>query len=201
VLPDRLLIFVRNPRLGKVKTRLAATMGDEAALKVYRQLLHHTHQVAADVDAERFVYYSDEIELGDVFHAAHFHKRVQRGADLGQRMENAFAEAFREGAQRVCIIGSDCADLEVGHLALAFSVLKENDVVVGPATDGGYYLLGMRSLVRDVFRNKQWSTDRVASDTLKDAERLGLQVGLLPELNDVDTELDWNRSALSGKEA
>ena len=199
MLPDRLILFAKNPRLGRVKTRLAATLGDAAALEAYLLLLQHTRSVSEAVRVERFIYYSDEMELGDAFHAERFHKRVQRGGDLGARMENAFRAMFDEGAARVCIIGSDCAELQASHLEEAFEALHNHPLVMGPTHDGGYYLLGMNRMAPELFRGKQWSTDTVAKDTLQDAASLGLEVALLPRLSDVDTEEDWRACPLLGR--
>lgn len=189
---------MKNPLPGKVKTRLAATLGDEAALAAYLLLLQYTHDTVAGCAAQKLVCYSDEIESADLWENHLFGKTVQRGADLGVRMENAFAGAFASGAERVVIIGSDCAELKTEHLEQAFEALHSHDLVLGPAEDGGYYLLGLSRMVADVFRNKEWSTDRVAAETLRDAERLGLSVFMLPVLCDIDTEEDWRKCHLCG---
>jgi rSAM/selenodomain-associated transferase 1 len=109
---------------------------------------------------------------------------------LGARMAHAFGEAFGAGAGRVAVIGTDCPGLSAALLRQAFALLASHDLVVGPATDGGYYLLGMNELQSDLFENKQWSTASVLPDTLADAARLGLRVAQLPALADVDSAAD-----------
>ncbi|MBC2837819.1 TIGR04282 family arsenosugar biosynthesis glycosyltransferase [Robiginitalea sp. SC105] len=180
-----LLIFTRNPEPGKCKTRLAATIGDRAALAIYTFLLRHTAALAAVVpDTDKFVYFSDYLGDGSLWDPAVFRPRLQEGPDLGVRMERAFDAAFREGYQRVVLIGSDLYDLSSADLAIAFKSLKKHPAVIGPATDGGYYLIGLTAPVPGLFRDKAWGTDTVCSDTLADLE--GMEPALLPPRNDVD---------------
>ena len=188
---DYLLIFARQPELGRVKTRLAQGIGAAAALAVYEELLAHTRAVAEAVPATTTVWLSEapRPHLPDAW--PYFPQQAQPPGDLGQRMQHAFAAAFAAGAARVVIVGTDCPGLTAGHLTAAFAYLAADaDLVLGPATDGGYYLLGMKKLCPEVFRQKTWSTDSVLADTLADAERLGLAVQLLPPLRDVDTAED-----------
>ncbi|MCK6695026.1 MAG: TIGR04282 family arsenosugar biosynthesis glycosyltransferase, partial [Thermoanaerobaculia bacterium] len=147
-----LLIFTKNPVLGKVKTRLAATVGDAEALRIYQLLLEKTRRAALDVEAGRWLFYSDFLEPDDDWPETYFQKKLQTGHDLGERMENAFRQAFASGAGKVVIIGCDCPDLNGVLLQEAFQRLNEADFVLGPATDGGYYLLGMRQLEPALFR-------------------------------------------------
>jgi uncharacterized protein len=188
---DTLLIFVKNPRLGRVKTRLAATIGPEAALQIYLTLLEHTRKVALGLAAQRWVCYSDSIEPDDAWTAPDFEKHLQATGDLGQRMATAFEQALAAGSQRVIIIGSDCAELDSALLQQAFTALERTDLVIGPAHDGGYYLLGMTAHHPALFEGVAWSTDAVRAQTESIAERLGLTCTLLPALADVDTEADW----------
>lgn len=181
-----LIIFVKNPEKGKVKTRLAASVGDDAALKIYKFLLSHTHAITNDFPAVCWVYYADRMVQGDLWDDGVYKKAEQNGYDLGARMENAFEEAFRNGYKKVCIIGSDCYELTQEVLLRAFEELEEADIVLGPSRDGGYYLLGMKKLHKPFFINKQWSTDSVAYETIKDITSLGLSYRLLPLLSDVD---------------
>lgn len=118
------------------------------------------------------------------------------GADLGERMSNAFEIVLGNDSGKAVIIGSDCPEMSTEVLEEAFRALDASDVVLGPATDGGYYLLGMRRFVPELFRDKQWSTPSVLTDTLSDAQRLGLSVRLLPALSDLDDEADLIRSGL-----
>jgi uncharacterized protein len=192
---NALIIFVRNPALGKVKTRLAATIGDEKTLMLYKHLLQHTQTITANLPVKKFVYYADYINENDLWNG--FEKRLQQGDDLGKRMKNSFAELFEAGFKNICIIGSDCYELSSDILADAFENLNTVDVVAGPVSDGGYYILGMNKPVPDFFINKAWSTDTVFTDTLKDAAALNLSVQQLPMLNDIDTEADLRNSALA----
>ena len=210
LLPDRpahLLIFAREPVLGRVKTRLAAGIGPEAALATYRELLALTAAAVAGAQVPATVWLAE----APAPPAAPTQPRpewpglpwrVQPAAgSLGERMAHAFSEAFRAGAGRVVVIGTDCPDLSAALLRQAFTLLASYNLVVGPATDGGYYLLGMSELKPALFENKQWSTATVLPDTLADAARLGLRVAQLPALADVDSAADlasWRGPAAAG---
>ena len=185
-----LIIFYRNPELGKVKTRLAAAVGDEKALAIYLKLATHTREVALASDFDRVVYYSHHVDTEDNWQENSFHKKLQVGNDLGIRMYNAFENAFRDGYAHVCIIGTDCLELTSEILSAAFEQLKAHDAVIGPARDGGYYLLGMKQLHKDLFANKEWSTDTVAERTIVDFQNLNLTYSQLPTLSDIDREED-----------
>lgn len=185
-----LIIFTKNPELGKVKTRLAATVGNEVALAIYFQLLQKTCEVAMGLNHDKVVYYSDHIEERDLWNKDSFSKAVQSEGDLGERMKNAFIDAFAQGYERVCIIGSDCMDISTEILNEAFEKLHNRDTVIGASQDGGYYLLGMSKMIPELFDNKAWSTDEVFITTLEDFIRLGLDHAELPILNDIDTEKD-----------
>lgn len=180
-----LIIFTRNPELGKCKTRLAKTIGAANALAVYKFLLQHTASIAKGVNADLYVFYSKHIKKDDLWDTDTFRKKIQKGDDLGQRMQNAFIELLEMGYQKVAIIGSDLLDLDAEVVNLAFSKLNFNDVVIGPAMDGGYYLLGMKNFYPKLFQNKNWGSETVLSSTLKDLQNSS--VHLLKELNDIDT--------------
>ena len=179
-----LLIFTRNPELGKVKTRLAKTIGDEKALEIYYFLLEKTKQVTEQIQAEKRVFYDCFVDENDLWNSQTFQKFIQKGTDLGSRMQHAFSEAFQSGFEKVIIIGSDLYDLTPEIISTAFQQLDKNDVVIGPAIDGGYYLLGMKKLHQTIFQNKNWGTESVRKDTLTDLK--DKEVFLLEELNDVD---------------
>ena len=185
-----LMIFIKNPVKGKVKTRLAKTIGEEKALSVYLQLLTHTCKETIQTEGVKKVFYSDKIEEKDLWDSAYFGKCVQEGNDLGERMYNAFRLGFAEGFTKIVIIGSDCPELSSDIIATAFSKLIENDFVIGPATDGGYYLLGMKKLAKEIFENKTWSTATVLQDTIDDLDKMKSSYYLLPVLSDVDEEKD-----------
>lgn len=188
---DLLLVFMKNPMHGQVKTRLAQTIGDTNALWVYEQLLQHTCQVITPLTCVKWVFYSDFVPLtpdniGQIAHQQH----VQVGGNLGERMENAFALAFKQGFQRVAIIGTDCWQLNTAILQTSFEQLHQCEVAIGKATDGGYYLLGMRALHSGFFRNKKWSTSSVFADTIADILQAQLVYTELPTLSDVDEFAD-----------
>ena len=179
-----LLVFTRNPALGKVKTRLAKTVGDKTALEIYTFLLERTRDIATKVSADKAIYYSVKVRENDIWDATIFQKHLQVGEDLGIRMLHAFKNGFETGYEKVLIIGSDLYDLTAETIENAFKALENNEVVIGPAEDGGYYLLGMNSLEEKVFKNKDWGTETVRKDTLEDLK--DKKVFLLGELNDVD---------------
>ena len=183
-----LIIFTRNIVLGKCKTRLAKTVGPQLALDIYKFLVEHTVKISSDVNVTRWVFYSDEIEENDLFDPGEYSKHVQQGNDLGSRMFHAISAGFEAGFSRVIIIGSDIYDLESRDLEEAFDSLNTHDYVIGPAQDGGYYLLGMKKASRDIFVDKSWGTNSVLQDTLEDLE--GKDVKLLDTRNDVDVYED-----------
>lgn len=185
-----LIIFVRNPIYGKVKTRLAEDIGHSRALEIYKLLLKHTFDITQGLTCQKFVFYADEISKTDLWDGADFIKRLQKGNDLGERMQYAMNELFEEGFSKVIIIGSDCFELTNSILEEAFFQLNHYDSVLGPAHDGGYYLLGLKTIIPELFLNKKWSTGDVAKLTITDFERLEMSYYLLQKLNDVDNVSD-----------
>lgn len=181
---DLLLIFTRNPELGKCKTRLAATVGDETALEIYKFLLEHTHKITQGLQTDKWVCYSQEIWENDIWEPAVYQKKMQLGESLGERMGNAFKKGFEAGHQKIIIIGSDIYDLSENDIQGAFLKLEEHDYVIGPAIDGGYYLLGMTHYNPSLFKDKPWGTDRVLELTLEDLKNKNYT--LLPPKNDID---------------
>jgi len=196
-----LILFVRNPEIGKVKTRLARDIGDEKALMVYEKLLNRTLEVSLPIRCPKFVYYDEAINPNDLWNVAGYVKKVQEGADLGERMFNAFKDLFYLGFEKVLIIGSDCFDLKTEIIGDGFKLLNTNKVVIGPATDGGYYLMGMNMLIPDLFFDKAWSTDQVMEQTINELRRMSISYGLLPELNDIDDIEDLRASGIVISEA
>lgn len=187
---NHLIIFIKNPELGKVKTRLAKSVGEENALHIYKLLIEHTYQISLPINAEKQVYYSSFIENSDQFNDIIFTKNIQKGKDLGERMSNAIKNSLGNWASKVVLIGSDCYELNSGIIEEAFLMLDKHDVVIGPSEDGGYYLIGMKNLHDKLFKAKEWSTENVMLDTIIDCNELGLSHYLLPTLNDVDEEED-----------
>lgn len=191
-----LLIFIKNPELGKVKTRLAKSIGDEKALQVYRELLKKTISVAEKTEARRQVWYSSFIDYEDEIDTQFFEKYLQSGSNLGERMKNSFRQVFEEGIGKAVIIGSDCPELNEWMIKNAFDGLNENDMVIGPSEDGGYYLLGMNRFFKTLFEDIEWSTESVLESTIQKAKINGLKVFQLPILNDIDNIEDLKKSSL-----
>lgn len=183
---EAIIIFVKNPVKGKVKTRLAAEIGDDKALEVYISLLEHTKKITCALKADKFLFYDQYINEEDEWNRAVFQKHLQHGDDLGARMKSGFTSIFRKGYQSVIIIGSDCFELTTEIIEQAFLEMKEKDFIVGPAKDGGYYLLGMRQMEEDVFKNIEWSTSSVFEKTIKNISKLNKTYSVLPVLSDVD---------------
>tara|TARA_R110000868_G_scaffold140690_1_gene356598 strand:- start:8388 stop:8999 length:612 start_codon:yes stop_codon:yes gene_type:complete len=181
---DLLLIFTRNPELGKCKTRLAATVGDEVALKIYKFLLDHTKNFTKGLNTSKWVCYSDHIWENDIWGNSVYEKKIQSGNDLGQRMVNAFRDGFKAGHKKIIIIGSDMYDLTEDDLKDAFKALDHHEFVIGPAIDGGYYLLGMKVFKPSLFDNKNWGMDTVLEATLEDLKNESYF--LLTPKNDID---------------
>jgi len=183
---DVLIIFVKNLELGNVKTRLANLIGDHNALIVYEALVDKTRETIEHLSVKKAIYYSNYIDEYDKFSNDKFSKRLQLGDDLGNRMQNTFQSVFNLGFKKAVIIGSDCWDLTPEIIEVAFEELDSHDFVLGPAVDGGYYLMGMKEMLSDVFNNKQWSTANVLVDTLIDIDNASKTKALLPTLSDVD---------------
>ena len=205
MLYNALIIFIKNPIRGKVKTRLARTMGDEQALDIYLELTKITrNNVLLLRGVTCYVFYSDFIETEDEWSTIHFEKQLQIGSDLGERMANAFDFVLKKHTS-ACIIGSDCPTLSVDILQQSFEKLVVFDCVLGPSTDGGYYLLGLKNKEKDtknndfdlkktlkrLFNDMIWSTDQVLPNTIKRIKENNQTVSLLPELTDIDEEVDW----------
>ncbi len=180
-----LLIFTKNPVAGKVKTRLAKDVGNEKALEIYRFLLDHSVNFTSKVDAVKQVWYSDEINENYIWDNVIFQKKQQLSSpDLGERMKWAFEKGFQENFSKIIVIGTDLYDISADDISKAFRELDDHDFVIGPAEDGGYYLLGMKSLNSDIFKNKNWGTSTVLRDTLENLE--DYKVKRLETRNDVD---------------
>ncbi|MCB0611224.1 MAG: TIGR04282 family arsenosugar biosynthesis glycosyltransferase [Lewinella sp.] len=189
---NALIIFIRNPEPGKVKTRLAAAVGDERALAIYRELLDLTRRAALGSEAEKYLWYSHFVDKADGWPESDFRKMLQQGEDLGDRMAYAFETALADHDKAV-IIGSDCPYLSPVLLDEAFELLDDSDFVIGPATDGGYYLLGMNRFAPEVFQGIEWSTDTVFRETVARIRQSGADYEVLPLLSDVDEIGDWER--------
>lgn len=188
----RVMVFMRVPQLGRVKTRLGAVLGAPKALEIYRSLVGLTVAALAEVP-EVEVRYTPE-EAGAEWTAilpARWRRAPQGGGDLGDRLEAGFRAAFEQGKGPVLAVGTDCPGLCAGDISRAWETLQACDLVVGPAEDGGYWAIGMNSLHPEVFRGVPWGGSDVCAITLRKAAECGLQTGLLRTQRDVDTAEDW----------
>jgi rSAM/selenodomain-associated transferase 1 len=185
-----IIVLFKNPIEGKVKTRLGATIGDEKALMVYLELLEHTFKVARSVaGAQIHLFFSDFIDTRLQHIGSEDGLYLQSKGTLGQKMIHAF-ETVHDSGDKTIIIGSDCPGLTPEIIEQAFSSLAHFSIVLGPANDGGYYLLGLNEPDEGLFEGIRWSTDQVMKQTYQKAIQSGKSVKLLIALSDVDTEDD-----------
>ncbi|MFT6844787.1 MAG: rSAM/selenodomain-associated transferase 1 [Flavobacteriales bacterium] len=185
---NTLIVFAKTPEWGKVKTRLAATIGNDKALEAYHLLLKHTEAVIAESGIPLSVYFTSKDDKQAYFSSKQIKKHIQIAGDLGDKMKHAFQEQFDAGHNKVVVIGTDCYELKATHILQAFEELENHDVLLGPANDGGYYLLGCNKFVASLFENIPWSTDTVMQDTIAVIEEKSLTYTLLETLVDVDIE-------------
>jgi rSAM/selenodomain-associated transferase 1 len=184
-----LIIFTKNPLLGKVKTRLAETLGEEQTLAVFRRLLAQAAKVAKSWDGDVWIFYADFIPKDDVWASIGCRFFLQQGGDLGTRMAHAFDKGFAR-YDKVVLMGTDIPDISTEIVDNAFELLSAKDFVLGPTFDGGYYLVGMKAMHYFVFRQMTWSTSDVLAQTLKRIQDKPLSVALTKPLIDIDYEAD-----------
>lgn len=183
--------------MGNVKTRLAKSIGNEAAFEVYKHLVEITEKETESIkNCDIQIYFSDEII--ETCWENHL-KFVQIGANLGEKMKNAFREGFKMKYESIIGIGSDLPNLNAEIINTSFETLKNVQTVFGPAEDGGYYLIGMNSIQSCVFENKPWSTGELLEITLAELKKNKITYQLLEELNDIDTVEDLKESTLAVK--
>lgn len=188
---NALIVFQKNAVLGKVKSRLAATIGEKKALEIYQSLLLHTYrQIEKLEDVDISIFYSDFIEENSFGQFKPDFEEVQKGVDLGERMSNAFLSLFQKGYKKVIIIGTDCPEIKTADIKDAFLALEKKEVCIGPALDGGYYLLGMCQFYGALFQNMPWSSSEVSKKTLEILNRDQISYELMKMLRDIDTEED-----------
>ncbi len=198
---ERLILFTRYPEPGKAKTRLIPALGAEAAADLHRQMTEHTLAQVKPLQQSRLLTVEVWFAGGDraqmqTWLGADLIYQPQPEGDLGDRMAQAFQTAFDSGVKAAVIIGTDCPELTGALLTEAFQALQQTDLVLGPATDGGYYLIGLRQFVPELFETIAWSTDRVFQQTVDIASNLNLSLTALPTLTDVDRPDDlsvWKR--------
>lgn len=186
-----LAIFIKNPIIGKAKTRIAKDSSDEKALDIYKKLLNITQEITGKVDCHRYVFYDQFIDEDDNWSSQLFNKKLQAGEDLGDKMLAAFQLLNTEHKNRCILIGSDCPYISPDLIEQAFSYLEEYDFVIGPTFDGGYYLIGMKEASSVAFSNIEWSKETVLEHTIERIESIGGTFKLLKKLNDIDHLEDW----------
>lgn len=192
---ERLIIFSRYPEPGKTKTRLIPLLGDEGAAQLQRQMTEQTLIIAKALKASNSlsveVHFAggDQQLMQDWLGSDVIYQQQGQG-DLGRRMASAFQASFNAGMTRVIIIGTDCPDLKTQLIEQAFQALNQHDLVLGPAEDGGYYLIGLRRLINQLFIGISWGTSQVRQQTVEIAQKLNLAIAYLPVLNDIDRPED-----------
>ncbi|HEX8252125.1 MAG TPA: TIGR04282 family arsenosugar biosynthesis glycosyltransferase [Thermoanaerobaculia bacterium] len=205
---QRLLVFARLPELGKVKTRLAADVGDERALAIYeamlRDVIANVGDSSSGIEIE-FLWAPTAAANGEALRRAfaHHDTAMQTGATLGDRLSMAFSERFFfHRTQKIVAIGVDDPSLDRALIDHAFALLDSCEYVVGPASDGGYYLIGCRALAFNptVFRDIEWGTSSVLATTMQRIASLERTVALLPERYDIDVLADLERYAAENHE-
>ncbi|WP_431156648.1 TIGR04282 family arsenosugar biosynthesis glycosyltransferase [Winogradskyella poriferorum] len=181
------IVFVKNRKLGTVKTRLAKTIGDIGAFEVYSELLKITEKETSALTVDKHIYYSNSVEH---VQWPNDYKTIQSGSNLGEKMYNAFKDGFKLGYKKVVLIGSDLPTISASIIENGIQALDSNDVVFGPAEDGGYYLVGLNKLNEYIFENKPWSKPNLLVTTLTELKVSNYSYHLLKTLNDIDTYED-----------
>lgn len=192
-----LIVFLRLPQSGKVKTRLAATMGHEIALSIYRELISLTLTAAERSGNAVYLFYDSGLPFNEERNP-NFSYHLQSTGDLGLKMAEAISYVLQFHNKAV-IIGSDCPMLTSSILKESFNALDTHDVVLGPAIDGGYYLLGCKNFIPSLLKEILWGTPHVLEQTIEKIIAANLTYHLLTPLTDIDTEEDWIHYKDSGK--
>lgn len=191
-----LILFAKEPQRGKVKTRLKGYLSSSGHLNLYKAFLKDEVELIKKIKSEDRILafdsfggnpaYLKKIADGFLFHR-------QKGANLGEKMHDAFSFAFKNGASKMIIIGSDSPNLPGSHIKEAFDKLEKNDLVLGPAYDGGFYLIGLKKPCLEIFRGVKWSTNTVFEHTLRNASTLGKKTAILDKWYDIDEPADLMR--------
>jgi len=190
---NSLILFLKEPKSGKVKTRLGTIIGMDKSMSIYKEFLKLLSDKVIKSSWKTLVYYSaseNPVFLRKTFGESSEY-RPQTGSGMGDKMLGAFSACFNEGAGKVCIIGGDSPDIPSEFLSESFLLLDSHDIVLGPTLDGGYYLLGMNFCHRELFSNINWSTSSVYQETLEIIKNKGLTHVNLPPWQDVDTFEDF----------
>ncbi|HIJ59284.1 MAG TPA: glycosyltransferase [Nitrospirae bacterium] len=179
-----LAVFFKVPQLGRVKTRLAQKIGEEMALEIYQEMLDETFRKVASLEAIEIIgFYDGEI---DTTYCPFKKLYEQKGKELGERLIGAFEQLFKDGFEKVCIIGADSPTLPIQFIYDAFNLLERSRMVIGPTIDGGYYLIGLNSQTPEIFKNILWGSEKVFQQTMEIANNLKLAYQILPEWYDID---------------
>jgi len=191
-----LIIFAKLPRAGDAKTRLGEVIGMQEAAEIYRHFAEHAFTLGKQLlekESKVYVFYdpaasADEMRtwVGPLFHLI-----PQEGTTLGDRMHHAFEVTFAEGSERTVIIGTDVPELDLLTLEQAFNALSHQDAVIGPSSDGGYYLFGMNAPTKELFDGVAWSSEKVYHETIQRLRRLNLSFAQFDKLADIDTITDY----------
>ena len=196
---NHLVVFARWPEAGKVKTRLVPPLSPEQARDLHQAMLLDTLEAGREAGADRrYLYWADppsDRPWSSAAREAGYVESLQRGRDLGARLEAAFDDLLTSPAARVAVIGTDCPEMPGALLGEAFRGLEDHDLVVGPTHDGGYYLVGLARPAPQLFRNVRWGSETVLATTLARAREGGLRTAQLAALGDVDTPADLERLA------
>ncbi|MBI4766168.1 MAG: TIGR04282 family arsenosugar biosynthesis glycosyltransferase [Deltaproteobacteria bacterium] len=201
---DRLILFTRYPVPGQVKTRLIPALGPEGSCNLHRLMTEKTLQQLREYSAFLSISLEVRFDGGDeilmkAWLGPNLNFRDQGPGDLGVRLERAFKEAFQSGIDRVVIVGSDCPGLTPEILQKAFDGLADQDLVLGPARDGGYYLIGLSRLLSPLFVDIPWGTEEVFNKTIEISNKFKLKPILLELLDDIDRPQDlplWEKFKL-----
>ncbi len=187
---DALIVFLKVPEKGKVKTRIGDVVGNEKAVDIYRKLLLKTMQTISHLSVQKLLFFAPKPFYLSEWPDQEVQEHLQQGGDLGERMHHSFEVALQE-ADRALVIGTDCPYLTPEVLSEAYEQLVHHDMVMGPSPDGGYYLLGMKTPCPEVFQDIPWSTDQVSTLTVERMKTLGKTWYEMPTLADIDFIEDW----------
>jgi len=202
---NAVIIFAKYPADGKVKTRLSETLGVEFAVRFYKAMAEHIFQVCHKLPKDKYDIYlfydsSDRSESVKRWVPSDFSVHLQEGSDLGEKMKAAFNRIFEKGYKKVTIIGTDCPELNTKILLKSFEEISDNNIIIGPSADGGYYLMGMNEFHPFLFEDIEWSSTKVLTDTINKVKENDLHLTMLPGMIDIDTEKDLRQWLLITKQ-
>ena len=191
-----LSVFVKNLIPGTVKTRLAKDLGIDVAIEIYKELVGITAEVTDTLKFDKYIYYSEYIESNDQFDNAKYQKHIQEGKDLGQRMQNCFYDAFELDFDKIILIGSDTPNITGQIISQGFAELDKHDIIIGPAQDGGFYLIGMKEPHENLLNKQTYGHKEVLNELLDEIENRNLSVFKLPTLIDIDVKDDLKKAGI-----